>query len=795
MEEKNRNKEIKKEIENNIENIPKREISSNNPNKKNILFNTVKSMKKELFTLSLIGQALILLIIAVTMALVETKSVPDELSLKDWTSDYIYFKNGVWYADESVLQTKDTVDLICGPYVPLDKGSYLVTVDYECSDFQSCYAVESDFIESGTGRLIKGAEQAVFHVNVKHNILDFKIIFRYSGKGSLKIKNVTIREHNAGLGRTFVYLMLIFALFDIYYLFSSKIKENKTLILCLLGIVFLCSIPLFTGGIGKGHDLYFHANRIEALAESLKCGVFPNRVSGFWMDGYGYPASIYYGDILLYVAAVLRLMGFTVVTAYKGYILFINISTVFLCYFCFNGMFRERRTALLATLVYSTATYRLVNIYIRSAVGEYTAMLFLPLIAYGFYLIYTGDMTKRNEYLKSATLLALGMSGVIDCHVLSTEMVCFIIIIACIVLFKRTIKPRTIRALGIAAAETLLLSLYFIVPFLDYYTNVTVWINEIMEEDDLIQWQGCSLAEYFAVFRDVFSTKSVHANKRLACTPGFILMAALLIGIFVLFYRKRFKNTKELAFYTAMSIFSLYTASDIFPWDTLSVDTSFGHMLSQVQFPWRYVTMAILFLTFMFAWLYRCLSEKDFGSIGKYIRSGAALAIVIACFFSSAFFDGAYLDDSTFRHWRDGGDIDPWAVGSGEYLLSDYSDNVPCKCVAKNLKQAYVVERKSNKTVIYCEGSNKNGTVEFPVFNYKGYVVTDHDGNVFEITDGTNNTVKVNIPSNFKGKLTAEFKEPVIWRISEIISLTAFISLFVIALRLNKKRLYSLLKT
>ena len=50
------------------------------------------------------------------------------------------------------------------------------------------------------------------------------------------------------------------------------------------------------------------------------------------MEGYGYPISVYYGDILLYIPALLRLMGFSVTQCFKFYILMINIGTVVCSY-------------------------------------------------------------------------------------------------------------------------------------------------------------------------------------------------------------------------------------------------------------------------------------------------------------------------------------------------------------------------------------------------------------------------------------------------------------------------------
>ena len=109
--------------------------------------------------------------------------------------------------------------------------------------------------------------------------------------------------------------------------------------------------------------------RIEAIATELKNGVFPVRIGSVWLEQYGYAASVYYGDILLYFPVLLRVLGFGVTASYKAYVVFINAGTAVIGYYSFKGIFGDRRCDLILSLAYSTASYRLTNIYIRSALG------------------------------------------------------------------------------------------------------------------------------------------------------------------------------------------------------------------------------------------------------------------------------------------------------------------------------------------------------------------------------------------------------------------------------------------
>ena len=97
-------------------------------------------------------------------------------------------------------------------------------------------------------------------------------------------------------------------------------------------ISFLASIPLFAEGMYPGHDYYFHQMRIEGIMKGLLNGEFPVRIESSFNSGYGLPVSIFYGSSLLYIAALFRIIGFSVTTSFKLFIIVINILTSLAAY-------------------------------------------------------------------------------------------------------------------------------------------------------------------------------------------------------------------------------------------------------------------------------------------------------------------------------------------------------------------------------------------------------------------------------------------------------------------------------
>lgn len=84
------------------------------------------------------------------------------------------------------------------------------------------------------------------------------------------------------------------------------------------------------------------------------------------------------------------------------------------------------------SLLYTTSSFRSVEIFLRGAMGELLAMSILPLILLGFIKLYDSK--------ESWVMLAISMTLLIYTHVLSVAMTMVMIIIALIIQFYRKRK-------------------------------------------------------------------------------------------------------------------------------------------------------------------------------------------------------------------------------------------------------------------------------------------------------------------------------------------------------------------
>lgn len=694
-----------------------------------------------------------------------------ETDISEWSCRYMEY-DGSWHIDSETVSGK-TVDFIYGPYVELPRGSYTVNISYRCDADQTFLPFaskgKSAFLKAETAKLSKNKSRVSYDFSATEDIDNFEVVVKYNGSGAFEVFDIEIVENAENISRLLVVLLAIFVLADcwLFWLRDDEKAKDAAGKIVLMGL--FVSLPLFVSGINIGHDLRFHLMRIEGIAEELKNGVFPVRMSSLWMDGYGYPVSVYYGDFLLYVPALLRIAGFSVEICYKLYVLLINLGTAAISYFCFKSIFQDEKIAFAAAFAYVTASYRLVDMYIRSAVGEYSAMMFLPLAALAFYRICTEKNVRKERICENALLLCAGMSGVIGTHILTAEMVLLVLVFLCLVLWKRVMQKSAVKTILLAALESLGLSLCFLVPFLDYYKNVDAKINEAVAGETVkkIQSGGTYIAQYFAFFQNPFGLNSTEVDERMLLTPGVVLMAALLAGAFLWFYKK---GSREIYFLTAVSAAVLFLASDLFPWDHLAYHSVLGNLMAQVQFPWRYIGIAAVFLALLA------------GSILKQVKDRRLPGIcIVICAAMTLFFLSSYVENAYIGKFRESAELDDYKVVNGEYLRQETDsgrlNRLSTQLVWENVKEAQILERKGCYMKLSCTGGASEGYVELPLFSYKGYQAVDENGGKMELSDGANGVLRLTVPAEYAGTVEVNFVSPWYWRASELISLLTAVGL------------------
>lgn len=588
------------------------------------------------------------------------------------------------------------------------------------------------------------------------------------------------------------------------------LRRRGAVLAVLSGIVLVAQFPLLVDGVPQGWDLSFHAYRLQELAQSLRDGAFPVRMQGNWMNGYGYPVSILYGDILLYPFALLYLAGLPLHLCWKILIFAANASTAAIAYGVFSRMADKsgsgqppaihaevmqvpvrQAAALVATALYTLNPYRLTDLYNRAAAGEFIAMIFLPLVLYGFWKIYSGE----NGVLP----LSIGMSLILTAHLLSAVLTAFFLAVAVVVFWRRTCKKKTLCGLLSAALLTLLFSAFFLIPFLQYYrqTQLLVQTAETNLENASVYLP--------LVFGTVYKTRGASPSEGemggMALSLGFAAGVVLLLS-FILLFRQKKKEVLSLVFFALLAI---WMSSNLFPYRMILSHTgALGRVLSSIQFAWRFLMMAAVFVSALCALVLSEERAQPYESGFQWIpeenknllRSVLLLMFIV---YQGVSFGGAFLSEEPGRKNETLTCMtDTFQQAGGEYLLSG-TDVEACRdrkiltsdasCKAQLLK-----ERGTDLLFLVQNRSNKEEKLTLPKFAYPGYRILPpfpkagavNRGTVGMTCAGENNRIRITVSPGAEGTWRLCFQEPLSWRIGEALSLLTAVEVFVRSRRRTK---------
>lgn len=674
---------------------------------------------------------------------------------------------------------------------PLEKGVYTVLINYIASAEGSTISASSSYLNglelcSTPAQLSPDMQSAKLTVDISRDTPQLTLSVSYGGEGTLEISGIGVYETSNLYRRNVVYaLTACIVLSLVYYFFSCDLVKRK--IMFGLGAIFAFSCyPLFADYMLAGHDLPFHLLRIEGIYHGLSQGTFPVKIHPVWAQDYGYAVGVFYGDLALYFPALLRIMGFSIQSAYQWFVAACNLGTVLVSYFCFRKMFQSEKIGMWGCLLYTLSAYRLADVYTRAACGEYVAFMFLPMILCGFYLIFTeNSQVLSSKWWKYSVLIALGLTGVIQSHVLSCEMIAIFIFLVCIILFKKVFTRQIFLPLLSAAALAILMNVGFLVPFLHYfdetiYINSTEWGAHISYS---IQNKGMFPTQLLSLLHKANGgswQSDAGINNEASYAIGFTLVSGILLFLYLItcFHREKMrkhKNYRPACTCFGLGMLSLFMSTCYFPWDALSSLSSVtAKLIVSLEFPWRFLSIGTILLVFSSCYALSMLPEF-FSENARYTFSAVLIGILLVeCgwyYYDFAFTGEPYRVYDTYE-------LNSMAMYSYDYLPTGTDPGLIQYGKVNTGENLEIVSYQKTGTTVYCQiRTAADSYIELPLNYYRHYVCQDINTKVeYAVSPGTNNMVRVNLPAGYDGLIQIAFKEPLIWRISEAISLITVIA-------------------
>jgi hypothetical protein len=692
----------------------------------------------------------------------------------------------------------------------LGEGAYEVTVNYTAdtsgsSDLDA--EVSAGYVRfTGTDRALKGDDIEMMYAGyntastrlwVRTGAIGNEITISIGtyGVGTLTVESLSIRESLVYRVVRFLGFLLLFVLLDIVYLFffvdsEPEIStEKKKIIVGITVSTVFASMFCFMNYLYDGHDIAYHLQRIIQLAYALRDGNIPQRIEFTALNGYGYASSLFYGESLLLLPAVLYNCFVPIQTCYLIYVFFINLGTAIISFWCFYKMSGKCNYSLIATFAYTCSAYRLINIWLRSAVGEYSAMMFFPLIVYGLWYIYTSDDDRRFT-LRELLPLIIGLTGVVQTHILSCEMLAEFIVLFVLLHFRKTFKLKRFVGLLKSVVITLLLNLWFVIPFLQSMSMNTV-VNS--RGANYIQRTGAYLLQLFSlihtgdgwlVYDSMVGSMPVSVGAMLTLAVALFVLCCIKKKDWQLLEENRFKEAR---LYAGLGLLAVVISSYYFPWDFIQgFSSGLAKLFGMVQFSWRFMGIGVCLLSFMLLRLLEIMGEK----LSKSLFQTIVVVMLAVAALSEGYSMTQFADNVDTRiTYTDNSLPEVW-VAVGEYMLYGSNENLIMDTKVSADEDVIIAKYENNGNTRYVDCSISGAgehKITFPMWAYDNYHAYAYDGTEIETEIGADKRLVVKVDGEFTGRITVEYREPVVWKFANWISFFTFAVLVVYFVYKSKK--------
>ena len=352
----------------------------------------------------------------------------------------------------------------------------------------------------------------------------------------------------------------------------------------LMVLAFIAILPLLGIGWFPSHESLNPVSRVFALAYEIKQGDWYPRWLSLANARQGSPMFNYYSPAAYLIPAYLSAMGLPILVAMKLMVWLVFLTGGIGMYLWIKPH-TTRSAAMVAAIVYMYAPYHFVDLYVRGAMAEFTALALLPLLFLGIDHSLSGD--GRRGFL----IVALSSTALVLTHNLSALMIApFAVLYGCALAFRRK-------------SSTSIISRSLLGPTLGLLLSAFYWLPMILEQD-YIQSLGTMMTSGDFYYGKHF----IQPQQWLATTwsygdslPGPLGQMSLQIGITLLLcaliatlaWRRIPKHAQRFgvlcAILAALGLL-MTTALATFIYESIP---SFKY----VQFPWRFMGQTGLFLS------------------------------------------------------------------------------------------------------------------------------------------------------------------------------------------------------
>lgn len=432
-------------------------------------------------------------------------------------------------------------------------------------------------------------------------------------------------------------------------------KNLKIILYCILISLFFLYPYIIQNTLNLEHDTLFHLSRIEGVAQSLKEGKLFFDIYPYKNGGFGYGSALFYCDIFLIPVALLYLCGVSISLCYKLNLFIFTFFSAYTMFLCTEKITKHQYAPYLSAFLYLFSNYRITDVYVRGSMGEVMAFAFLPLVILAVWQL------LQKQYRNAARTLTLSFSGLILTHNITFLLACFLLA-SLLLTHPELLKNKQAR-------KCILFSVFTVIGITAFFTFGM--LEQLFDHTMVVHYYGTSSdlsasalnAWQFFINQTIFgyAGNSGDPSSLMVTNPGWFLCFIPLLGLLII--KNKTKTEQFIARCKNLGYFFLFLCSGIVPWQFLS-------FLKIIQFPWRFMTVAIVLLcipaSFYLFEFFRFLKKE------KLVYS---IALLI-CIFNSIMLINPVLsrtfvlkDDADYSVINDGSLIDPYY--SANYMRTE----------------------------------------------------------------------------------------------------------------------------
>ena len=564
----------------------------------------------------------------------------------------------------------------------------------------------------------------------------------------------------------------------------QKITKNKYIgyiIIFILSCIIIA--PIFSMDLTQNNEAKIHMARIFSIDSVLKDRVFPPIIDYKYINGFGYALNLFYGPITTYIPIIFLNIFGTTGLALKVFAFFTVLLSGITMYNFIYRVTKRRLVATIGAIIYISAPYKLSNIFSRSAVGEYTAFIFIPLVFEGLYNIFND---KGKDYL-----LAIGIIGLILSHTISTVYIAIFAFIYLLLNIDKLGKWKVWKKLLSNGLVALIVCLSYLIPLLEHYFvgNYTIFDTTAMHSNcQEVYTTALGLSDLFA---------SEFGNQEIRFSLGFITCILTLLGVFC--YKKIKKEYKKTYLsFLFISIITLIMSSKLFPWFIMP------SFMGVIQFAWRNLGFFAFFISLICGINAVTFAE---GVLKKdVLKDTFSFAVIISiCVFASL----GVMRDWQFGNLENEKNFDENIRNKDRiYFFSINRDYLPINSLKNQYylvdrdNCTYVLEGKATidgeskiklKDTIQLSDVEDNTVIELPYIYYLGYSVkVKYDNNDYinvKTFESENGMVAIELEQCESATVNAEYKGTILEKVGYGISLIGIIMLIIMIYTERRKEL------